>query len=155
VNSERLDPYKNFQFRVKLDDRTVAGFSKVSALTSGADTVEHRAGDELTTSRKSPDTTRFEAITLERGVTHDPEFLDWANMFNSIELRRNCGVPNDFRKDIVIEVLNEAGQLVLAYKLFGCWVSESQVLPELDNNANDVAIESIKLEIEGGGREFS
>lgn len=154
MNSERLDPYKNYKFRVKLDGRTVAGFSKLSALRSGADTAQRRAGCELPTSHESPDTIRFKAITLERGVTHDPEFLGWANMFNSNKIRRDCGVPNDFRKDVVIEVLNEAGQLVLVYKLFGCWVSESQVLPELDTNANVVALKSIKLEIEGWEREF-
>jgi phage tail-like protein len=155
VNLECFDPYKSFKFRVKLDDLTVAGFSKVSALRPIADTVEYRAGGEVTTSRKSPDEIKFEAITLEHGVTHDPEFLEWVNIFNSNKIRRDCGVPNDLRKDIVIEVLNEAGQLVLTYELFGCWVSESPVLPELDTNENAVALESIKLESEGWEREFS
>lgn len=156
MNSERLDPYKNFKFRVKLDGRTVAGFSKVSALRSGADTIEYRAGSELTPSHKSPGTIRFEAVTLEHGVTHDPEFVDWAKMFDSTTLRCDCGVsPHYFRRDIVIEVLNESGQLVMAYKLFGCQVSEFQVLPELDSNAYAAALESIKLDIEGWGRDYS
>ncbi len=150
VNPQRFDPYKNFKFRVRWDGRVVAGVSKVGAIKRTTEMVEHRVGGDASTSRKSPGRTSFEAITLERGVTHDLEFENWAN-----KVWDSTGGPGaevslaDFRKDIVIEVYNEAGQLAIAYQVFRCWVSEYQALPELDANANAVAIQTIKLENEG------
>ncbi|TCM85040.1 phage tail protein [Rhodovulum steppense] len=150
VNTHRFDPYKNFKFRVKWDGRYVAGISKVGALKRTTEVVEHRVGGDPSTSRKSPGRSKFEAITLERGVTHDPEFETWANLVWNVEAGLGAEVAlKDFRKDIIIEMYNEAGQLALAYNVYRCWVSEFQALPELDANANAVAIQSIKLENEG------
>ncbi|MCO8145599.1 phage tail protein [Rhodovulum tesquicola] len=150
VNTHRFDPYKNFKFRVKWDGRYVAGISKVGALKRTTEVVEHRVGGDPSTSRKSPGRSKFEAITLERGVTHDPEFETWANLVWNVEAGLGAEVAlKDFRKDIIIEMYNEAGQLALAYSVYRCWVSEFQALPELDANANAVAIQSIKLENEG------
>ncbi|GAA0289237.1 phage tail protein [Rhodovulum strictum] len=150
VNTHRFDPYKNFKFRVKWDGRYVAGISKVGALKRTTEVVEHRVGGDPSTSRKSPGRSKFEAITLERGVTHDPEFEAWANLVWNVEAGLGAEVAlKDFRKDIIIEMYNEAGQLALAYNVYRCWVSEFQALPELDANANAVAIQSIKLENEG------
>jgi phage tail-like protein len=154
VNSARFDPYKNFKFRVKWDGRYVAGVSKIGALKRTTEPVKHREGGDPSTSRKSPGRSEFEAITLERGVTHDREFEAWANKVWSFG--SGLGAESslkDFRKDIIIEVYNEAGQLVLAYKVFRCWVSEFQALPDLDANANAVAIQTIKLENEGWERD--
>ena len=154
ANAARFDPYKNFKFRVKWDGRYVAGVSKVSALKRTTEVVEHRVGGDLSSSRKSPGRTKYEAITLERGVTHDPEFEAWAaKVWN-----RNGGKGRevslkDFRKDIILEVYNEAGQPVLAYKVYRCWVSEYQAMPDLDANANAIAIQTIKLENEGWERD--
>ena len=154
VNAQRFDPYKNFKFRVKWDGRYVAGVSKVSALKRTTEMVEHREGGDPSTSRKSPGRTKYEAVTLERGVTHDPEFELWANkLWNfGAGLGREVSLK-DFRKDIIIEVYNEAGQLALAYKIYRCWVSEFQALPDLDANANAVAIQTLKLENEGWERD--
>jgi phage tail-like protein len=154
VNAQRFDPYKNFKFRVKWDGRYVAGVSKVSALKRSTEMVEHREGGDPSTSRKSPGRTKYEAVTLERGVTHDPEFELWANkLWNfGAGLGREVSLK-DFRKDIIIEVYNEAGQLALAYKVYRCWVSEFQALPDLDANANAVAIQTLKLENEGWERD--
>lgn len=150
VNSQRFDPYKNFKFRVLWDGRSVAGVSKVGGLKRSTDVVEHRVGGDSSTSRKSPGRTKFEAITLERGVTHDPEFENWANLVWNVEAGLGSEVSlQNFRKDIILEFYNEAGQLALAYKIFRCWVSEYQALPELDANANAVAIQTLKLENEG------
>jgi phage tail-like protein len=150
VNPQRFDPYKNFKFRVRWDGRFVAGVSKVGALKRTTEVVEHRTGGDSSTSRKSPGRSKFEAITLERGVTHDTEFEAWANRVWNVEAGAGAEVSlANFRKDIIIELYNEAGQLALAYKVFRCWVSEYQALPELDGNANAVAIQSIKLENEG------
>ncbi len=155
VNAQRFDPYKNFKFRVKWDGRYVAGISKVGALTRSTEMVEHREGGDPSTSRKSPGRTKFEAITLERGVTHDTEFEKWANKVWNFGSGLGAEVSlKDFRKDIIIEVYNEAGQLALAYKVFRCWVSEYQALPDLDANANAVAIQTIKLENEGWERDY-
>jgi phage tail-like protein len=154
VNAQRFDPYKNFKFRVKWDGRYVAGVSKVSALKRSTEVVEHREGGDPSTSRKSPGRTKFEPITLERGVTHDVEFERWANKVWNFGAGLGVEVSlQDFRKDLIIEVYNEAGQLALAYKVFRAWVSEFQSLPDLDANANAVAIQSIKLENEGWERD--
>ncbi len=155
VNPGRFDPYKNFKFRVKWDGRYVAGVSKVSALKRTTEVVKHREGGDPSSSRKSPGRTEFEAITLERGVTHDPEFERWANKVWNFGSGLGAEVSlKDFRKDIIIEVYNEAGQLVLAYKVYRCWVSEFQAQADLDANANAVLIQSIKLENEGWERDY-
>jgi phage tail-like protein len=155
VNAQRFDPYKNFKFRVKWDGRYVAGVSKVSALKRSTEIVEHREGGDPSTSRKSPGRSKFEAVTLERGVTHDTEFEKWANKVWNYGSGLGAEVSlKDFRKDVILEVYNEAGQVALAYKVYRCWVSEYQALPDLDANVNAVAIQSIKLENEGWERDY-
>jgi len=155
VNATRFDPYKNFKFRVKWDGRYVAGISKVGALKRSTELVEHRAGGDPSTSRKSPGRTKFEAIALERGVTHDTEFEKWANKVWNFGSGLGAEVSlKNFRKDLIIEMYNEAGQLALAYKVFRCWVSDFQALPDLDANANAVAIQTLKLENEGWERDY-
>jgi len=154
VNPHRFDPYKNYKFRVKFDGRHVAGISKVSGLKRTTEVVKHREGGDPSTSRKSPGRSEYEAITLERGVTHDPEFERWANKVWSAGAGLGGEASlRDFRKDIIIELYNEAGQLVLAYRVYRCWVSEYQALPDLDANANAVALQTIKLENEGWERD--
>jgi phage tail-like protein len=154
VNTQRFDPYKNFKFRVKWDGRYVAGISKVGALKRSTEMVEHREGGDHSSSRKSPGRTKYEPITLERGVTHDPEFELWANKVWSLTGGLGAEVSlRDFRKDLIIEVYNEAGQLALAYKVYRAWVSEYQALPDLDANANAIAIQTLKLEHEGWERD--
>lgn len=155
ANAQRFDPYKNFKFRVKWDGRYVAGVSKVGGLKRSTEVVEHREGGDPSTSRKSPGRTKFEAITLERGVTHDREFEQWANKVWNFGSGLGAEVSlKDFRKNLIVELYNEAGQLVIAYKIFRVWVSEYQALPDLDANANAVAIQSLKLENEGWERDY-
>jgi phage tail-like protein len=155
VNAQRFDAYKNFKFRVKWDGRYVAGVSKVSALKRSTEVVEHREGGDPSTSRKSPGRTKYEAITLERGVTHDTEFERWANRVWNFGSGLGAEVSlATFRKDLIIDVYNEAGQLALSYKVFRAWVSEFQALPDLDANANAVAIQTLKLENEGWERDY-
>ena len=155
VNTHRFDPYKNFKFRVKWDGKYVAGVSKVSALKRTTEVVEHRNGGDPSSSHRSPGRSKFEAITLERGVTHDVEFEQWANKVWRLgnQLGQEMSLA-DFRKDIVLELYNEAGQLVIAYKIYRCWVSEYQAFPDLDANANAVAIAHLKLENEGWERDL-
>lgn len=155
INTSRFDPYKNFKFRVKWDGRYVAGVSKVSALKRTTEVVEHREGGDPSVSRRSPGRTSFEALTLERGVTHDVEFEQWANKVWNYGAGAGAEVSlKDFRKDLTLDLFNEAGQLVISYRIFRAWVSEYQALPELDANANAVAIQSIKLEHEGFERDY-
>src|SRR4030066_1984736 len=154
VNPQRFDPYKNFKFKIKWDGKYVAGLSQMSALKRTTEVIKHREGGDPSTSRKSPGRTEYDAITLERGVTHDLEFEKWANkVWNYGSGLGNEVSLKDFRKDIIIEVYNEAGQLAIAYKVYRCWVSEYQALPALDANANAVAIQHIKLENEGWERD--
>jgi phage tail-like protein len=155
VNPHRFDPYKNFKFRVKWDGRYVAGVSKISALRKRTEVIEHREGGDPSTSRKSPGRTTFEPITLERGVTHDPEFEQWANKVWNFGSGLGAEVSlKDFRKDIVIEIYNEAGQMALAYKVYRCWVSEYEALPTLDSDMPAVAIQKITIVNEGWERDY-
>ena len=155
VNASRFDPYKNFKFVVKWDGRAVAGVSKVGALKRTTEVVKHREGGDPSSSRKSPGRTEYEAITLERGVTHDIDFEAWANKVWNFGAGAGSEVSlQDLRKDLVLEMYNEAGQVAIAYKIFRCWVSEFQALPELDANANAVAIQTLKLENEGWERDY-
>jgi phage tail-like protein len=150
VNATRFDPYKNFKFRVKWDGKYVAGVSKMSALKRSTDPVLHREGGDPSHERKSPGKTKYEAVTLERGVTHDHEFELWANLVHSLESPISL---KNFRKDVVVDVFNEAGQLAISYKLLRCWPSEFQSLPALDAGTVGVAIETLKLELEGWERD--
>ena len=152
VNTHRHDPYKNMKFRVKWDGKYVAGVSKVSALKRSTEVVTHREGGDPSTSRVSPSVWKFEPITLERGVTHDPEFEKWANLIFTTQGDASISLKN-FRKDLIIEMLNEQGTVAKAYKVYRCWVSEYQALPELDANAHAVAIEHLVLQNEGWERD--
>lgn len=154
VNAQRFDPYKNFKFRLKWDGRYVAGITKVGALKRTTEVVKHREGGDPSSSRKAPGRTEYDAITLERGVTHDPEFEQWASKIwsHGNGLSREVSLQ-DFRKDIILEMYNEAGQLAISYKIYRCWVSEYQAFPDLDSNANAVAIQHLKIENEGWTRD--
>jgi phage tail-like protein len=155
-NPTRFDPYKSFKFRVRFDGPDyVAGVSKVGALKRTTDVVEHREGGDPSTVRKSPGQTKYEPITLERGVTHDTEFEKWANKVWNFGAGLGAEVSlADFRKDIIIDVFNEAGQKVLSYRVYRCWVSEYQALPELDASGNAVAIQTMTLQHEGWERDY-
>ena len=156
VNPQRHDPYKNFKFKVKWDGKYVAGISKVSGLKRSTEVVEHREGGDPSASRKSPGRNKYDAITLERGVTHDTAFEQWAGKVWQSGAALGAEVSlADFRKDVILELYNEAGQKVIAYIIHRCWVSEYQAMPDLDANANAVAIQHIKLENEGWERDLA
>jgi phage tail-like protein len=156
VNPTRLDPYKNFKFRLKWDGKYVFGCSKVSPLKRITKVVTHREGGDPSTSRKAPGLTEYDAITLERGLTQDLAFHDWAGLVWNYGSALGAEVSlANFRKNMYLEFYNEAGQLVIAYKIYRCWVSEYQAMPDLDANANAVAIEHIKIENEGWERDTS
>jgi phage tail-like protein len=150
VNTQRFDPYKNFKFRIKWDGQYVAAVSKVSGLKRTAEVIEFREGGDPNSMRKMPGQIKYEAITLERGLTHDVAFLQWANKVWNYGAGFGAESSlKDFRKDITIELYNEAGQLALAWNVYRCWVSEYTAVPELDSNANAVALESMVLQCEG------
>ncbi len=152
VNSLRIDPYRNFKFRIKIDNVYVAGLSKCSALKKTTEMVEWREGGDPSTTHKLPGKTKYDPITLTAGVTHDTTFEAWANLVNNFQGDAAMSLKN-FRKNITIDVFNEADQKVLSYHLYRCWVSEYQALPELDANANAVMIQTVKLENEGWERD--
>jgi phage tail-like protein len=154
VNTHRFDPYKNFKFRIKWDGRVVAGVSKISPLKRSTEPVTHREGNDPSTARVSPSVWKFEPITVERGVTHDTDFEAWANLIYTTQGDAAISLRN-FRKDVLIEFMNEQGTVAKAYRVFRCWVSEYTALPELDANANTVAIESMVLQNEGWERDTS
>lgn len=155
ASGQRLDPYLNSKFRIAWDGKYVAGVQKVSALKKTTEVVETRSGGDPSSPFKLPGMTKYEAITIERGITHSVEFEQWANKVWSRSNGFGAEVSlKDFRKDIQLEMYNEAGQLVLRYNIFNCWVSEFQQAPELDASASGIAIESIKIEHEGFVRDY-
>jgi phage tail-like protein len=154
VNPHRFDPYKNFKFRVKWDGRYVAGLSEVSGLSRHTEVIEWRQGGEPNISRQSPGRTHYDPVTLSRGVTHDTAFEAWANKVWNVGAGLGAEVSlADFRKDIILELMNEAGQVVLSYKIFRCWVSDYTAMPDLEANVPEVAIQSITLVHEGWERD--
>lgn len=153
VNAGRYDPYKNFKFRIKWNNQYVAGLSKMSPLKRTTEVIEWREGGDVSSIHKMPGRTRYEPIVLERGVTHDTAFEDWANLvFKYGGAGAEMSLMN-FRKDIVIDFFNEQGVKALSYIAHRCWVSEYQALPDLDANAHSVAIQYIKIENEGWERD--
>jgi phage tail-like protein len=155
VNTHRFDPYKNFKFRLVWDGRPIAGISKVSGLRRTTDVVHHRDGADPSKLIKGPGITHFAPLTIERGVTHDIEFEGWANKVYNLE--GSLGAESslrDLRKDIRLELHNEAGQVVLAYNIYRCWPSEFEALPELDANASGVAIQTLVLQYEYWERDY-
>jgi phage tail-like protein len=156
VNPTRHDPYKNFKFQVKWDGQYVAGISKVTGLKKATAVIKHREGGDPSTSRKSPGLTEYDPITLERGITEDTAFEQWAGKVWRLGAGLGAEVSlKDFRKDIIIELYNEAGQKVQAYNVYRCWVSEYLAMPDLDANSAAVAIQHIKIENEGWERDIS
>jgi phage tail-like protein len=156
VNTQRYDPYKNFKFRVKWDGQYIPAVSRITGLVRTTEVIHHREGGDPSTSHKSPGRTEYDAITLERGLTDDESFEQWANQVWQLGAALGSEVAlNEFRKDVIIEFYNEAGQLVRAYKVYRCWPSQYQALPSLDANGAAVAIEHIKLENEGWERDAS
>lgn len=156
ANPTRFNPYPNYKFRVKWDGRYVAGVSKVSALKRTTEVIEHREGGDQSRKRLQPGCSKFEPITIERGVTHDLEFEAWAAKVWQLGAGPGAEVSlQDFRKDLIIDFFNEAGQLAISYKVYRCWVSEYQALPDLDANGNAIAIQHIKIENEGWDRDVS
>src|SRR5690242_8611301 len=150
VNTYRYDPYRTFKFQVIIDGKTVAGLSKVSAIKTTVESVDWRsAGDPGRSKRKLLGGVTYEPITLEQGLTHDPIFFDWMNMVNNIDGDSKVSLKN-FRKDIVITLLNLQGTPVMSYKIHRAWPSEFQALPDLDaSNTNTVGIQTLRLEHEG------
>lgn len=151
-NAKRVDPYKNFKFRLLWDNKPVMGISKVGALKRTTEVVKHRDGGDNSTDHKSPGRTTYDAITVERGITHDPEFEAWANKVHPYSGDTAMDLAA-YKKDLTLEMMNEKGHVVYRYFLYDCWVSEYTAIPELNANANAVAIESLKIELEGWDRD--
>ena len=156
VNPTRYDPYKNFKFKLKWDGVFVAGISKVSPLRRFTEVIEYRKGGDPSSTHKTPGVTHYDAITLERGVTYDPAFEQWAAKVWSLNQISGPEVSlADFRKNISLQLYNEAGLPAFGYNIFNCWVSEYQALPILDANHPAIAIEMMVLQNEGWERDPS
>jgi len=154
VNPHRMDPYKNFKFRVKWDARYINGISKISPLTRSTEPVRHRNGGDQSNPRLSPGTTNFSPIIMERGLSHDASFEEWANMVFDANGDSKVSLKS-YKKTVVIELLNLAGEIVMAFNIYNCWISEYQPLPELDANGKCIAIEKIVLQHDGWERDIA
>ncbi len=156
VNPDRYDPYKQCKFRVKWDGRYIAGISEVSGLRRHTEVITHREGGEPNLARRSPGLTSYDPIVLRRGRTHDTAFESWANkVWNFGSGLGSEASLDDFRKDIVIELYNEAGQLAMAWKVYRCWPSEYTPVRSFNANYTTVAIEQITLQHEGWERDYA
>ncbi|HLN88633.1 MAG TPA: phage tail protein [Candidatus Binatia bacterium] len=149
----REDPYGNFKFRVKdSNGKTILGVSKIGALRRTTEVVKFREGGRSLADTKSPGRTSCDAMILERGITYDPNFENWANMVHSYGEKASMDLRN-YKRDLALEVMNEKGQVMKRYFLYRCWVSEYSALPQLDTNQNAILVERIKLELKGWERE--
>jgi phage tail-like protein len=150
VNPTRYDPYKNFKFKVKWDNAYVLGAASVTALTRKTEVINHRCGGDPTTKRRSPGVTEFDPVTIKNGVTQDRTFYLWAGKVWALGNQFGMEVSlKDFRKDVTLEVYNEAGQLAIAYTIYRCWPSEFQAQADLDANTGGILFQHLKLENEG------
>lgn len=155
VNTHRHDPYRTFKFQVVIDGKVVAGLKKMGALKKKTAPVKWRASNDPSHERIMPGGTSYDPVTLEQGLTHDPVFETWANLVNNIQGDGGMSLKN-YRKDIIINVLNLQGQVALSYKLYRAWVSDYQALPDLDaGNMSTVGIQTITLQHEGWERDTS
>ena len=153
-NAHRMDPYKAYKFRIIMDGRPVLGVHKTGALKRTTQVVAHRSGGENSSDHKSPGRTSYDALTLERGITHDTEFEKWANLVHPFAGDVAMDLVN-YKKELTLEVMNEKGHVALRYFLHDCWVSEFTAVPALDANSNAVAVESIKVELNGWERDVA
>ena len=155
VNAHRYDPYRTFMFQVVIDGKPVAGLKKMGALKKSTEVVSWRTAGDPTQDRKLPGGTKYEAVTLEQGLTHDPVFESWANLVNNVQGNAAMSLKN-FRKDIVINVLNLQGTVAISYKLYRAWVSDYQALPDFDaGTKNAVGIQTITIQLESWERDPS
>jgi len=155
VNPYRFDPYKSFKFAVKWDGQYIPGISKVSGLIRTTDALDDRQALDPNIDRISPGLTRYEPIVLERGRTHDTAFEDWANLVWTLGSGLGSEMSlSSYRKDIIIDLFNEAGQKVMSWKVYRCWPSEYVALENLDANKSAIAIESLTLQHEGWQRDL-
>ncbi len=156
VNINRFDPYKNYRFLVYLGEsvQPVAGVSKVTGMKRSSDVIDYKEGGNAIT-LKGIGRTKYEAITLERGVTHDSDFENWANASQVLDKGAPKSSLGDLRKTVRIVLQNEAGQPVHQYIVYRCWVSEYQAIPDLDAGGNAIALQHVKLENEGWERDLT
>jgi phage tail-like protein len=156
VNILRYDPYKTYRFLVYFqpESEPVAAVSKVGALKRTSDVIEYKEGGNAII-QKGLGRMKYDPIMLERGITFDTEFEEWANAPQVLSSGAASTSLASLRKELTIVLLNEEAQPVMQYFVHRCWVSEFQALPELDAGANAIAIEHIKLENEGWERDLS
>jgi phage tail-like protein len=154
TKNQRIDPYKNFKFLLFFEGRPdpVAGVSKISPLKRTTEVVSHRDGGDLSTPRHAPGASKFENITLERGVTHDPDFEEWANLVYSTDGDAAVSLAG-YKRNLLIKINNLQGTPVKAYRVFRAWVSEYTATAELDANANAILLEMVTLVHEGYERD--
>ncbi|MDS9470140.1 phage tail protein [Paracoccus sp. MBLB3053] len=152
---QRVMPYAGYKFRIKeIGGDYMFAVNKVSALSRSVEVMEYREGGDPSLMRKSPGQAKYEAITLERGVTNNTQWEEWANKVWTYGAGLGGEVSlADFRKDLQLEIMNEAGQIVLVYKIYRCWVSEWRAFPDADAGSSSFAIQSVKLENEGWERD--
>ena len=156
VNTNRFDPYKSYAFLVYIGNSTtpVAAVSKVTGLKRSSDPIEYKEGGNAVI-LKGLGRTKYDAVTMERGVTFDTDFQNWADAAQVLDKGAPSTSLANLRQELRIDLLNEERQPVMRYFIHRCWVSEFQALPDLDAGANAVAIEHIKLENEGWERDLT
>jgi len=150
VNAHRYDPYRTFKFQVVIDGETVAGLSKMGKLSRKVEVAKWRSAGDPSYQRVMPGGTSFEPVTLEQGLTHHTIFERLANQVNNVKDGDTGMSLKNYRKNVVINVLNLQGVPAMSYTLLRAWVSDYQALPDFDaNNLNTVGIQSVTFQHEG------
>lgn len=157
ARASRFDPYRTFKFRVRFGDTTVAGVTKVSALTRTVTPTELKEAGDLLSPRNSPGAVRYDDVVLEKGLSMDNAFEDWANAV--VQLQADPGSTSGFKRTVYIDVYDLNGnpqdrksQPITSYKLNRAWITKYTALPELDASGGGFGIQSVTLRHEGWER---
>lgn len=136
---ERIDPYRNFRFRVEVEGLQQAGFSEVSGFDASIDVIEYREGDMTTTPRKLPGLTKYSNITLKWGVTDSMEMYEWL---------QECVEGTITRKTVTIIAIDEEGEDVATWQVMEAWPVK-YTAPDFNATGSEVGIELLEMAHEG------
>ena len=135
ANSERNDPYKNFNFLIEIDGIALAGFSECTGLRVEVEVIEYREGGDSSSVRKLPGQSKVSDITLKRGITASKELHDWLDSVRNGVAKRKSGA---------IILLDDARKPVVRWRFSEAFPRKWEG-PNLDAKGNDVAIETLTL----------
>jgi phage tail-like protein len=137
---QRVDPYRNYNFKLEIDGISRAGFRECSGLDATSDPIEYREGNEkVFTPRKLPGQTKYSNISLKYGITDDHSLWDW---------RKKTIDGKTERKNGSIVLMNEDGEEKIRWNFVNGWASKWTGI-SFNATANEVGIETLEIAHEG------